>query len=85
MGACLAANEENQKPISKFSETVSIFKVFTKKKFRSMDNPMRVVKSKQDIIVKPSSFVIEHSLTEKFSDHYILDPVLLGEGAYGRV
>jgi len=43
------------------------------------------VKTKSDLIVRASDFVVEHSLQDKFSEHYLLDTILLGEGAFGRV
>lgn len=44
-----------------------------------------VINKPSDLIVRNSHFIIEHSIKDKFSDHYILDDHVLGEGAFGRV
>ncbi len=48
-------------------------------------NERKEVKTKDDIVVKPSDFVITHKSAKAFSQHYKLDPNILGEGAFGRV
>lgn len=44
-----------------------------------------VVKNKSDVIVKASNFVFEHTKNDLFQDYYVLDPVVIGEGAFGCV
>ena len=49
-----------------------------------MDKNKRI-DSKNDVIVRASDFIVEHSQKDVFSDHYTLDPHILGEGAFGKV
>jgi calcium-dependent protein kinase len=46
---------------------------------------IKTIKSKDDLVVKAADFVVEHKLSEKFNEFYVLDTVVLGEGAYGKV
>lgn len=48
-------------------------------------NKTKRIDSKNDVIVRASDFIVEHSSKEFFSDHYTLDPHILGEGAFGKV
>lgn len=43
------------------------------------------IKSKADVIARAADFVIENSSDTKFEEVYILEPEVLGEGAFGRV
>jgi hypothetical protein len=48
-------------------------------------NEKKEVKTKDDVVAKPSDFVITHKSAKAFAQHYKLDPNILGEGAFGRV
>ena len=44
-----------------------------------------VVTKKEDVVVRSSDFVIQHTQKSTFANHYTLDPHILGEGAFGIV
>jgi len=48
-------------------------------------NERKQAKTKEDIIAKPSDFVITHGSSSAFSQFYKLDPYVIGEGAFGKV
>ena len=45
----------------------------------------KAIKTKDDVVIKASDFVITHKDSKAFANHYKLDPNILGEGAFGRV
>lgn len=45
----------------------------------------RVINNKSDVVAKTSDFVMSYNNVAQFSQHYKLDPNVLGEGAFGRV
>jgi calcium-dependent protein kinase len=46
---------------------------------------IKTIRSKDDFVVRAADFVVEHKQNEKFNEYYVLDTVVLGEGAYGKV
>ena len=43
------------------------------------------IKTKDDVVAKASDFVMQYKEVASFSEFYVLDPNVLGEGAFGRV
>ena len=74
---CINSRKKNPVTISRIDRK-------SEDKFVRMENK-NVVTKKEDVVVRSSDFVIQHTQNSTFANHYTLDPHVRGEGAFGIV